>query len=80
MEVGGDGGVRSGGEEEAVETEGIMGISRKEKRRSSVWVMESVESDDEKDDDEEESTEWRWLSEREYRDSGDGRRSGGERL
>lgn len=28
-EVRGDGGVRSRGEEEAVETEGIMGISRK---------------------------------------------------
>lgn len=34
MEVGGDGGVRSGGDEEAVETEGIMGIFREEKRRS----------------------------------------------
>lgn len=34
-----------------------MGILREEKRRSGVWVIESVESGDEKDDDEEESTE-----------------------
>lgn len=67
-EVRGDGCVGSRGDEEAAETEGVMGISRKEKRRSNgVWVMESVESGDEKNDDEEESTEWRWLMpEREY--------------
>lgn len=63
-EVRGDCGVGGGGEEEAAESEGVMGVSGEEERRSCVWVVESVESGDDKDYDEEESTERRWLTER----------------
>ena len=76
-EVRGDCGVRGGGEEEAAESEGVIG---EEERRSCVWVVESVESGDDKDYDEEERTERRRLAEREYRGCGVGRSSCCERL
>ena len=63
-EVRRDCGVGGGGEEEAAESEGVMGVLGEEERRSCVWVVESVESGDDKDYDEEESTERRWLTER----------------